>query len=190
MCLAFICVSVDHCSTPPDAFCRFFPSREYVEQLLLHVKILITLFCFPPTRTVGQVKNSSRIPVIFTVEPPKASSGVLRVSPLAGFLLGNQTAKLEVVFAPRETKRYRFKLPIKVRHRAVAQQILNDMPAAKDSCNLPAIRYCRLLRRILIEYLRWKDTPLSLRFFLPFQMSLGSTVERPWADIQLLGGSQ
>lgn len=33
---------------------------------------------------------------------------------MAGLLLGNQTKALQVVFAPRETKGYRFKLPIKV----------------------------------------------------------------------------
>ena len=61
-----------------------------------------------------KVKNTSRIPVVFTIEPPKGSSGVIRVSPVAGLLLGNQTKTLEVVFAPRETKEYRFKLPVKV----------------------------------------------------------------------------
>lgn len=69
---------------------------------------------FAPPVMFGQVKNSSRIPVIFTIEPPKASSGVLRVFPLAGFLLGNQTATLQMLFAPRETKCYRFNLPVKV----------------------------------------------------------------------------
>lgn len=59
--------------------------------------------------------NISRIPAIFTIEPPKGFSGVIRVSPLAGLLLGNQTKTLQVVFAPRETKEYRFRLPVKVR---------------------------------------------------------------------------
>ena len=62
----------------------------------------------------GQVTNSSRIPVIFAIDPPKASSGVFRVSPIAGLLLGNQTATLQVIFAPRETKEYQFRLPVKV----------------------------------------------------------------------------
>lgn len=65
-------------------------------------------------RTVRQIKNSSRIPAIFVVEPPKASAGVFHVSPLVGFLLGNQTETVRIAFAPRETKGYRFKLPIKV----------------------------------------------------------------------------
>lgn len=63
---------------------------------------------------VGQVTNSSRIPVIFAVELPNASSGVLRVSPIAGLLLGHQAATLQVIFAPRETKEYQFRLPVKV----------------------------------------------------------------------------
>ncbi|CAM9846423.1 unnamed protein product, partial [Ectocarpus sp. 13 AM-2016] len=63
---------------------------------------------------VFQVKNASRIPAIFRIDTPKGSSGVIRVSPMAGLLLGNQTKALQVVFAPRETKGYRFKLPIKV----------------------------------------------------------------------------
>lgn len=61
-----------------------------------------------------QIKNCSRIPVIFAIDPPKASSGVLRVSPLAGLLLGNQTATVDLSFAPRETKGYRFRLAVKV----------------------------------------------------------------------------
>lgn len=65
----------------------------------------------------GQVTNSSRIPVIFAIDPPKASSGVFRVSPIAGLLLGNQTATLQVIFAPRETKEYQFRLPVKVQFR-------------------------------------------------------------------------
>ena len=62
----------------------------------------------------GQVKNSSRIPIIFAIDPPQASSGVFRVSPIAGLLLGNQTSTVSVIFAPRETKEYRFRLPVKV----------------------------------------------------------------------------
>ncbi|CAM9333060.1 unnamed protein product, partial [Hapterophycus canaliculatus] len=61
-----------------------------------------------------QVKNASRIPVIFSIEPPDGSSGVIRVSPLVGLLLGNQATSVQIVFAPRETRGYRFKLPVKV----------------------------------------------------------------------------
>lgn len=66
------------------------------------------------TVLVRQVKNSSRIPAIFTIDPPKASSGVLKITPLAGLLLGNQATSVELAFAPRGTKEYRFKLPVKV----------------------------------------------------------------------------
>ncbi|CAN0346344.1 unnamed protein product [Ectocarpus sp. 6 AP-2014] len=75
---------------------------------------------------IVKVKNASRIPAIFRIDTPKGSSGVIRVSPMAGLLLGNQTKALQVVFAPRETKGYRFKLPIKVR------SILGETPVLTD----------------------------------------------------------
>ncbi|CAM9831384.1 unnamed protein product, partial [Ectocarpus sp. 12 AP-2014] len=75
---------------------------------------------------VVKVKNASRIPAIFRIDSPKGSSGVIRVSPMAGLLLGNQTKALQVVFAPRETKGYQFKLPIKVR------SILGETPVLTD----------------------------------------------------------
>lgn len=70
------------------------------------------------------MKNPSRIPVIFAVEPPRASTGVLHVSPLVGLLLGNQTATLQIAFAPREMKGYRFKIPVKVSFPFLAFQTL------------------------------------------------------------------
>ncbi|CAM9105839.1 unnamed protein product, partial [Scytosiphon promiscuus] len=75
---------------------------------------------------VVKVKNASRVPVIFSIEPPDGSSGVIRVSPLAGLLLGNQSTSIQIVFAPRETKGYRFKLPVKVR------SILGETPYLTD----------------------------------------------------------
>ncbi|CAM9110417.1 unnamed protein product [Laminaria digitata] len=77
-------------------------------------------------RIVAEVSNSSRIPVIFAIDPPKASSGVFRVTPIAGLLLGNQTATLQVIFAPRETKEYHFRLPVKVR------SLLGETPLLTD----------------------------------------------------------
>ena len=53
------------------------------------------------------VKNTSRLPIRFQCSLPDDSYGVLSITPLTGFLRGNQTVQLTIAFAPQIAMEYR-----------------------------------------------------------------------------------
>jgi len=74
-----------------------------------------------------EVRNPTRVPLIFRVSLPPALDGtVVEASPRSCRLQGNESAKIVVSFAPRDDKTYRCKLHIKVRAVGGAAPDLRD----------------------------------------------------------------
>ena len=65
------------------------------------------------TRSVT-LRNTARIPVMFSCAVPARYAGIFSIAPTAGVLLGNDTAELTVAFAPRQQSLHKFDLPFKV----------------------------------------------------------------------------
>ena len=63
------------------------------------------------TRTFT-IKNTSRIPLKFNVTLPPASLGVLSVSPTFGVLRGNQNVSLTIMFTPKKSYKYTYKMKV------------------------------------------------------------------------------
>ena len=59
------------------------------------------------------IKNGSRLPLRFRLSLPPEAHGLITVTPMSGLLRGNQVLKLKVAFAPRDTKKYVFKVKVK-----------------------------------------------------------------------------
>ncbi|KAG5175992.1 hypothetical protein JKP88DRAFT_259052 [Tribonema minus] len=61
------------------------------------------------------LRNSSRVPVVYSAQLPGESAGVFSLVPACGSILGNDCAELTLGFAPRAVRDYRLRLPIEVR---------------------------------------------------------------------------
>jgi hypothetical protein len=86
----------------------------YIDDTVQHeVYMKPTCVGISTARTVV-LRNTSRIPLVFSTAVPAELSGVFSVVPTAGTLQGNDSIKLKVAFAPRQSTAYTLKLPIEV----------------------------------------------------------------------------
>jgi hypothetical protein len=89
------------------------------------------------------VHNPTRVPLIFRVSLPAALDGtVVSATPRSCRLLGNESTKIVVSFAPRDEKCYRCKMHIKVR------ALGGDTPDMRDARQIGQAETAQILQSI------------------------------------------
>ncbi|CAM9640219.1 unnamed protein product [Chrysoparadoxa australica] len=67
------------------------------------------------TKRTVELKSGTRIPLVYMVELPDHTDGVLSVHPLAGTIMGNEKTTLTISFDPRTAGEHDWTIPIKTR---------------------------------------------------------------------------
>eukprot|EP00953_Heterococcus_sp_UTEX-ZZ885_P033100 17242-Heterococcus_DN1.PRE.5 len=91
------------------------------------------------------LRNTSRIPLVFSTAVPAELSGVFSVVPTAGTLQGNDSIVLKVAFAPRQSTAYTLKLPMEVR------AVTGEAPKLRDARQIGIVAPADILSIVTLK---------------------------------------